>query len=75
MTLIISNQKDETVIIYALKDNYHKLAGGGIEAGENPHLAGSREAKEETGCEANVEGECMAITEVEEIPDPLQTPL
>jgi 8-oxo-dGTP diphosphatase len=62
--IIAKNQKDEIAIIYAKKDNYYKLPGGGIEADEGHAIAAQREALEETGCEVTVGSECIA--EVEE---------
>lgn len=61
---ITKNEKDEIIIIYAKKDNYYKLPGGGIEADEDHKIAILREALEETGCEVHVTGDCIA--EVEE---------
>jgi 8-oxo-dGTP diphosphatase len=49
--VIIKNDKAEIAIIYAKKDNYYKLPGGGIEADEDHGIAAKREALEETGCE------------------------
>jgi 8-oxo-dGTP diphosphatase len=61
---ITKNEKDEIIIIYAKKDNYYKLPGGGIEGDEDHKIAVLREAMEETGCEVRVTGDCIA--EVEE---------
>ncbi|TVY52439.1 hypothetical protein LSUE1_G010363, partial [Lachnellula suecica] len=61
--LLISNGKNEIIIIHAQRDSYYKLPGGGIEVDENHHLAGEREAMEETGCKVQVHGSCMATTE------------
>ena len=61
--LLISNDKNEIIIIHAQRDNYYKLPGGGIEADEDHHLAGKREAMEETGCNVRVDESCLATTE------------
>lgn len=48
-------------LLFVSKHNYHKLPGGGIDAGEDKMKALIREAKEEVGAEIKV------ITEVGEI--------
>jgi 8-oxo-dGTP diphosphatase len=59
--LVISNSKNQ-IIIHARKENYYKLPGGGIEAGEDGRVAGEREAMEETGCKVEIDGDCIATT-------------
>jgi 8-oxo-dGTP diphosphatase len=60
---ITKNDKDEIIIIYAKRDNYYKLPGGGIESDEDHKLAVEREAMEETGCSVHVKGDCIAQVE------------
>ena len=60
--LLISNEKDQIIIIHVKKGNYYKLPGGGVEANEDHKLAGQREALEETGCKVSV-GDMLGTTE------------
>ena len=59
---IIFNTKNEIILLYASKDSYYKIPGGGIEADEDLRLAGEREAMERTGCRVEMDTECMAIS-------------
>ena len=61
--IIITNNKGEIIIIYVKKGNYYKLPGGGIEKGEDHHITGEREAKEETGCKVILDRDYFAVTE------------
>ena len=61
--IVITREKAEIILLHAKKDNYYKLPGGGIEEGEDHHLAGAREAKEETGCKVTLDRDCFAMTE------------
>ncbi len=60
---IIMNVAGEIAILYANKEDYYKLPGGGIEAGENHQEAGTREAMEEIGCRVKMSKRCLTITE------------
>jgi 8-oxo-dGTP diphosphatase len=52
--LLISNNKDQVIVVHMNKGNYYKLPGGGIEDVEDHTLAGEREASEETGCKVSI---------------------
>lgn len=41
-------------LLYVSKENYHKLPGGGIEAGESNEEAFICEIREETGCDCKI---------------------
>jgi 8-oxo-dGTP diphosphatase len=53
----------DIAIIHVKKENYYKLPGGGIEAGENHQVAGRRETMEEIGCRVKMSKRCLAIVE------------
>lgn len=61
--IIVMNISGEIAILYAKKDDYYKLPGGGIEEGENHQAAGTREAMEEIGCRIKMSKRCLAMTE------------
>lgn len=46
---VIFNDKNEIALLYVSRDNYHKLPGGGFEAGEDAIAALKREVLEEIG--------------------------
>jgi 8-oxo-dGTP pyrophosphatase MutT (NUDIX family) len=57
------NAKGEVAIIYAKRDNYYKLPGGGIDSYEDHETAVKREFEEETGGLIKLRGNgCMATT-------------
>jgi 8-oxo-dGTP diphosphatase len=47
--VIAFNSAGSVAIIYAERDNYYKLPGGGIDPGEDHDVAARREMQEETG--------------------------
>ena len=61
--IIVTNQKEEIVIVFAQNGNYYKLPGGCIEGDEDHRVAVEREATRATSCTVTMEGECMASTE------------
>ncbi|MCX6807439.1 MAG: NUDIX domain-containing protein [Patescibacteria group bacterium] len=60
---VIFNDKGEIAILNVSKRNYHKLPGGGIEAGEDIETALRREVLEETGSHIQITDEIGAIIE------------
>jgi len=61
--VLVSNAKGEIAIIHARKEDYYKVPGGGIDEGENHHVAGAREAMEEIGCKVVLEHNCIGVVE------------
>jgi len=61
--VIVCNPSQEIIILYASKDGYYKLPGGGVEADEDHRISGEREAMEETGCKTVMDAECIATSE------------
>jgi len=46
--------KNTVALLHVAKNNYHKLPGGGVEAGETKQQAFLREILEETGCHSQI---------------------
>ena len=62
--LWLSNSAGEVALIYAKRDNYYKLPGGGIDPGEDHAVAAQREMQEETGGLIKLRTQqCIAETE------------
>ncbi|KAK4236528.1 NUDIX hydrolase domain-like protein [Achaetomium macrosporum] len=62
--VVAFSAKAEVAIIYAKRENYYKLPGGGIEPGEDHETAAKREFQEETGGLIKLRGNgCVATTE------------
>lgn len=51
---VIFNEKGEIALLFVSRDNYHKLPGGGFEAGENAIAALKRESLEEAGANIDI---------------------
>lgn len=60
---VVFDKEGRIAILHASKKNYHKIAGGGIESGENIKVALAREIHEETGCTAVIKDEVGIIIE------------
>lgn len=60
---VVFDKEGKVAILHASKHDYHKIAGGGIESGENIKVALAREIYEETGCTAVVKDEIGIILE------------
>jgi 8-oxo-dGTP pyrophosphatase MutT (NUDIX family) len=61
--VVAFNAKGEVAILYASRENYYKLPGGGIEPGEDHETAAKREFREETGGLIQLRGGgCVAAT-------------
>ncbi|MBW9150390.1 NUDIX domain-containing protein [Clostridium sp. CM028] len=60
---IVLNDSRKIALLYVSKNNYHKLPGGGIEAGEDRNIALNREVKEEAGVNIDILGEVGTIIE------------
>jgi ADP-ribose pyrophosphatase YjhB (NUDIX family) len=58
---VIFNGKGEIALLFVSRDNYHKLPGGGFEAGEDVITALKRESLEEVGAMVEVTAE-LGIT-------------
>jgi ADP-ribose pyrophosphatase YjhB (NUDIX family) len=60
---VVYDAEGNVGLMYSTVHNYHKLPGGGVEAGEDLVTALKREAKEEIGCEI---GDIVELGYVEE---------
>lgn len=60
--VVIDNEKN-IAILYASKQSYYKLPGGGVEEGEDSIVAIKRECREEIGCNIEIIKEIGSIIE------------
>lgn len=60
---VVFDADGKVALLHVGKHKYHKLPGGGIDAGENIPTALARELMEEIGCEAEVTGELGEVIE------------
>ncbi len=60
---IVYDQDGNVAVLNVSKQNYHKLPGGGVEAGEDVYTALKRECQEELGCDIEIVGEVGQIIE------------
>jgi len=60
---IVFDGENKIAILHSSKFNYHKLPGGGVEAGEDILSALDRECLEETGCDIEIESEIGRVIE------------
>lgn len=59
---VIFNDKNQIGLEYVRRDGYHKLSGGGMEAGEDFEQTLKREVQEELGVQAIQVGDPIGIT-------------
>ncbi len=60
---IVLDDDGKVGVLHVSKNNYYKLAGGGIDEGEDKITAFKRECLEELGCEVQVVGELGMVEE------------
>lgn len=60
---VLLDQNNNVHLLHVTKRGYHKLPGGGVEAGEDIKVALERELLEEVGCKAEVIAEVGQIIE------------
>jgi 8-oxo-dGTP diphosphatase len=60
---IVFDENNLVALLHATKNNYYKLPGGGIEAGETKEIALKRECVEEIGCNIEIINELGSTVE------------
>jgi len=61
--VVLLDEQGLVPLLFVSKYNYHKLPGGGVDAGEDKFEALERECLEEVGCKIELEGEIGKIVE------------
>lgn len=64
---VVIDEDNKVALLHVSKENYYKLPGGGIEAGEDKMSALYRECREEIGCDIEVINEIGFIVEYRKI--------
>lgn len=70
---VLLNDLGQVALLSVGRYNYHKLPGGGIEAGEKPREALKRELLEEMGCKARILAEIGIVIEYKNEQKRIQT--
>jgi len=60
---VVYDKDGNIAVLNVSKQNYHKLPGGGVEAGEDVYTALKRECQEELGCSIEIYDELGQIIE------------
>jgi len=60
---VVFDKEGRIALLFVSKKNYHKLPGGGVEAGESLEEALRRECREEIGYEIKITGEIGRVIE------------
>lgn len=60
---VVVDENNLVALMRVTSENYYKLPGGGIEAGEDPVLALARECDEELGCKVEILSEIGSMIE------------
>ncbi|MDD2657600.1 MAG: NUDIX domain-containing protein [Candidatus Pacebacteria bacterium] len=60
---VVVDEDGHVALLHATRENYFKLPGGGIEAGEDKMRALKRECQEEIGCDITIVGEIGSTIE------------
>ncbi|HCC22715.1 TPA: ADP-ribose pyrophosphatase [Candidatus Falkowbacteria bacterium] len=61
---VLFDENGEIAVLYVAKEMYHKLPGGGVEAGESLTSALTRECLEEAGSRPEIESEIGSVIEI-----------
>lgn len=60
---VVIDDQGRVALLHVTRDGYYKIPGGGVEKGENHHMALQRECLEEIGTRVKVVGEIGMIIE------------
>lgn len=64
---VVVDSEGKIALLHVTNEQYYKLPGGGIDAGEDIPTALARECREEIGCDVEVIGEVGSIVEYRKI--------